>query len=60
MALVSVIGFLSLLPQLLSQGLDTSKIVDKSLDLITIAVPPALPATMSVGVSFAIQRLRKS
>jgi cation-transporting ATPase 13A3/4/5 len=60
MALVSVIGFLSLLPQLLSQGIDTSKIVDKSLDLITIAVPPALPATMSVGVSFAIQRLRKS
>lgn len=60
MALVSVIGFLTLLPQLLKQGIDTTKIIDKSLDLITIAVPPALPATMSVGVSFAIQRLRKS
>jgi cation-transporting ATPase 13A3/4/5 len=54
MALVSIIGFISLLPELLKQGMETEKIVDKSLDLITIAVPPALPATMSVGVSFAI------
>jgi cation-transporting ATPase 13A3/4/5 len=31
----------------------------RALDLITIIIPPALPATMSIGTSFAIQRLRK-
>jgi len=30
------------------------------LDLITVIVPPALPATLSVGMSFAIGRLRNS
>jgi cation-transporting P-type ATPase 13A2 len=29
------------------------------LDLITVVVPPALPATLSIGTSFAIGRLRK-
>lgn len=29
-----------------------------SLDLITIAVPPALPLVLSSGISFALQRLR--
>jgi cation-transporting P-type ATPase 13A2 len=28
--------------------------------LITIAVPPALPAAMSIGVAFAVQRLRRA
>jgi cation-transporting ATPase 13A2 len=28
--------------------------------MVTICVPPALPATLSVGVSFAISRLRRS
>ncbi|KAF9933570.1 hypothetical protein FBU30_005213 [Linnemannia zychae] len=32
----------------------------KALDLITIVVPPALPATMSIGTSFAIARLKRS
>lgn len=32
----------------------------RALDLITIVVPPALPATLSIGTSFAIGRLRKS
>ena len=29
-------------------------------DLITVVVPPALPATLSIGTSFAIGRLRKA
>lgn len=29
------------------------------MDLITVVVPPALPATLSIGTSFAISRLRK-
>lgn len=32
----------------------------RALDLITVVVPPALPATLSIGTSFAISRLRKS
>lgn len=31
----------------------------RALDLITIVVPPALPATLSIGTSFAINRLKK-
>lgn len=34
-------------------------IVIRALDLITVIVPPALPATLSIGISFAIARLRK-
>jgi cation-transporting ATPase 13A2 len=60
MALVGVGGFLMTLPSLIRQGTDFENIIDKSLDLITITVPPALPATMSVGVAFAITRLKRS
>ena len=31
----------------------------KALDVITIAVPPALPIAMTVGVAFAQNRLKK-
>jgi cation-transporting P-type ATPase 13A2 len=60
MALVGIVGFAATLPVLINIGLDTPALIDKSLDLITITVPPALPATMSVGVAFAIQRLKRS
>jgi cation-transporting ATPase 13A3/4/5 len=32
---------------------------DLKTDVITIAVPPALPATLSIGTSFALARLKK-
>jgi cation-transporting ATPase 13A3/4/5 len=60
MALVGILGFIATLPQLIALGTETEVLIDKSLDLITITVPPALPATMSVGVAFAISRLKKS
>lgn len=34
-------------------------VVVRALDLITIVVPPALPATLSIGTNFALSRLRK-
>ena len=34
-------------------------IIVRALDLITIIVPPALPATLSIGTNFALSRLRK-
>ena len=54
MALVGILGFLSTLPVLIEKGTEITVLIDKSLDLITITVPPALPATMSVGAAFAI------
>ena len=37
----------------------TKLLVDRVLDLITVTVPPALPAAMSCGVVFALGRLKK-
>ena len=34
-------------------------IIVRALDLVTIIVPPALPATLTIGTSFALSRLRK-
>lgn len=59
MALISIIGFFCLLPRLIAIKTEPAVLVDKALDLITICVPPALPATMSAGVAFAVQRLKK-
>nr|XP_022336548.1 probable cation-transporting ATPase 13A3 isoform X1 [Crassostrea virginica] len=41
------------------QGVYPMKIVVRVLDIITIIVPPALPAAMTVGTVFAQSRLRK-
>lgn len=35
-------------------------IILRALDLITIIIPPALPAAMAIGTSFALNRLQKS
>ena len=34
-------------------------IIVRVLDLITIVVPPALPATLSIGITFALARLKE-
>lgn len=35
------------------------EIIVKSLDIITITVPPALPAAMTAGIVYAQRRLKK-
>lgn len=40
-------------------GEHPSDIIIRSLDLITIAVPPALPAALTIGIVFAQYRLKK-
>ncbi|RUS24045.1 hypothetical protein BC938DRAFT_474212 [Jimgerdemannia flammicorona] len=40
-------------------GVPLSKVTVRALDLVTIVVPPALPATMSIGTGFAISRLKR-
>lgn len=62
---VAVLGIFALLGLifsvyvLLRNHASVHDIVDKALDVITIAVPPALPAAMSVGTVYALQRLKK-
>lgn len=59
MGLIAVAGFASTLPMMIKQNYAVSEIIDRSLDLITITVPPALPAAMTAGTAFAISRLKK-
>jgi len=59
MAVLAVVGFLGTIKFLIEKGLETWDIVDKCLDLITITVPPALPAAMTIGTVFSISRLKK-
>ena len=59
MAATAILANLATLPILVQSGLGTETIVDMSLDLITIAVPPAIPAAMSCGIVFAIERLKR-
>lgn len=59
LGVIAVLGFfLSLYNQL---RLKTTKyyIFSRALDLITVVVPPALPATMSIGTVFSLNRLKK-
>ena len=60
MASIAVLGFCCICPILVIKGEDARTFIDRSLNLIVIAVPPALPAAMSCGMVFAIQRLKKS
>ncbi|GAA5922543.1 hypothetical protein JCM1841_006194 [Sporobolomyces salmonicolor] len=59
LGLVAVLGFLASSVNFVKLGIAWSVIVIRALDLVTIVVPPALPATMAIGTSFAISRLRK-
>lgn len=60
MAIVALIGFIFEVPMLIKLKVDAATFVDRSLNLLVIAVPPALPAAMSCGVVFAINRLKAS
>ncbi|KAF8633276.1 hypothetical protein AX17_004451 [Amanita inopinata Kibby_2008] len=57
---IAGIGFCFSAVQFVRIGVKWHTIVIRALDLITVVVPPALPATLSIGTSFAISRLRKS
>lgn len=58
MAMIAVLGFCAICPILIMNKSDVRTFIDRSLNLIVIAVPPALPAAMSCGMVFAIQRLK--
>ena len=56
---LAVIGFIASYQKLIDYGFGNVEIVQKIGDLVTIAVPPTLPAAMTIGTSFSLMRLRK-
>ncbi|KAJ1329421.1 cation-transporting P-type ATPase 13A2 [Microdochium nivale] len=58
MAGVALLGFVVSLVNFLRLGLAWHLIIVRALDLITIVVPPALPATLTIGTNFALSRLK--
>lgn len=59
MAGVAAIGFIASFVNFVRLNLAWRLIIVRALDLITIVVPPALPATLSIGTNFALSRLKK-
>ncbi|KAJ2232243.1 hypothetical protein IWW45_005106 [Coemansia sp. RSA 485] len=59
LALVALVGFVINTVNLHRLSVSASRIVQRAFDLITVAIPPALPACMSIGVAFAASRLGK-
>ncbi|KAF2750201.1 P-type ATPase-like protein [Sporormia fimetaria CBS 119925] len=59
MALIAMLGFIASFINFVRLGLEWHLIVVRALDLITIVVPPALPATLTIGTNFALSRLKK-
>lgn len=56
---VAAIGFVYTLTLSIMNNVPVKLIVIKSLDIITITVPPALPAAMTAGIVYAQRRLKK-
>ncbi|KAK6219620.1 ATPase [Colletotrichum tabaci] len=59
MAVVAMLGFIASFINFLRLHLAWHLIIVRALDLITIVVPPALPATLTIGTNFALGRLKK-
>uniref|UniRef100_A0A1I8HML9 Cation-transporting ATPase n=1 Tax=Macrostomum lignano TaxID=282301 RepID=A0A1I8HML9_9PLAT len=60
LGMFALAGFVYTVVLMHSRGYPVSKMIIRALDLITIVVPPALPAAMTVGIVFAQTRLRKA
>ena len=54
-----MVGFIASFVNFVRLQLAWHLIFVRALDLITIVVPPALPATLTIGTNFALTRLRK-
>jgi len=58
MAVIALLGFLATMKNIIDFGYSAGEITVLALDLVTITVPPALPAAMSVGIVLSIKRLQ--
>lgn len=59
MAIIAMLGFSISCVRFIQIGLDKKTMLLRALDIITIVVPPALPATLTIGTNFALSRLKK-
>ncbi|XP_030071447.1 polyamine-transporting ATPase 13A3 isoform X2 [Microcaecilia unicolor] len=59
LVVVAGIGFLYTVVNSIINKVPASIIIIESLDIITITVPPALPAAMTAGIVYAQRRLKK-
>ncbi|KAI0398241.1 hypothetical protein F5Y17DRAFT_411584 [Xylariaceae sp. FL0594] len=59
MGAIALLGFVVSFINFVRLGLAWHLIIIRALDLITIVVPPALPATLTIGTNFALSRLKK-
>ena len=58
MGIMTIIGFAISLKFLIVEGeLTTREIIERFLDLFTTAVPPSLPACLSIGITYSLSRL---
>ena len=57
LALIATVGMVYTLAKMVIDGEDAKDIILEVFDLITIVVPPALPAAMTIGIVLANQRL---
>lgn len=57
LSFVALLAFIKRLVQASKSDISTGDAVVSSLDLVTIAVPPALPLILTIGVGFALTRL---
>lgn len=55
---IAVVGFTYSMINFVKLNLPRSVMILRALDIITIVVPPALPATLTIGTTFAVNRLR--
>jgi len=59
MAALAIVANVATIPPQINLGVPFETQLDRALDLLTVTVPPALPAAMSCGIVFAIRRLKK-
>ncbi|CAG8982112.1 hypothetical protein HYALB_00003204 [Hymenoscyphus albidus] len=55
---IAMLGFVASFVNFVRLHLAFHLIIIRALDLITIVVPPALPATLTIGTNFALSRLK--
>lgn len=59
MGMIALVGFAASFINFIRLELEWHLIIVRALDLITIVVPPALPATLTIGTNFALSRLKQ-
>ncbi|XP_060533248.1 polyamine-transporting ATPase 13A3-like isoform X2 [Cylas formicarius] len=57
---IAALGFLYTVVSKISRNIAPLEIAIKALDIITIVIPPALPAAMTVGKLYALNRLKNN